>query len=52
MEAKFGQGLERHLFGLKKIADENGIDAKLFFEDPSWKTSNHIHIKTANVSSI
>lgn len=50
MEAKSGQGMERHLFGLQRIAEENNIDASEFFEDPSWKRSNHIHLRTANVS--
>ncbi|KAJ8033042.1 Carnitine O-acetyltransferase [Holothuria leucospilota] len=49
MEAKSGQGMERHLFGLQRIAEENDIDASEFFEDPSWKRSNHIHLRTANI---
>ncbi|XP_071836371.1 carnitine O-acetyltransferase-like isoform X3 [Apostichopus japonicus] len=48
-EAKFGQGMERHLFGLQKIAEEYKIDASKFFGDPSWKRSSHVHIRTSNI---
>ena len=39
MEACQGQGVDRHFFGLRKIAEEEGIPTPSIFTDPGWKLS-------------
>lgn len=38
-EARKGNGIDRHLFGLWCIANENGISIPEFYEDPMYSKS-------------
>lgn len=49
-DAQMGKGMERHLFGLQRIAEEKKIDASKFFDDPSWEKSSSIDMRTTAVS--
>ena len=35
-DACLGQGVDRHLFGLKRLAQEDGMDLPEIFTDPAW----------------
>ncbi|CAG9825538.1 unnamed protein product [Phaedon cochleariae] len=51
MEAVNGFGVDRHLLGLKLIAQENGIELPRIFTDPSFKRSSHMRISTSQVAT-
>lgn len=38
-EARKGKGIDRHLFGLWCVAQENGIEIPAFYDDPLYKAS-------------
>ncbi|KAJ8033050.1 Carnitine O-acetyltransferase [Holothuria leucospilota] len=48
-EAQMGHGIERHLFGLQRLAEEEEIDASDFYDDPSWKKSSSIDIRVTTM---
>ena len=43
-----GNGIERHLFALKCIAEKNGLDTPEFFSSAAWKKLNHTILSTSN----
>ena len=43
-----GQGVDRHLYGLKCIADKNNITTPSFFQDDGWAQLNHTVLSTSN----
>ena len=45
-----GQGFDRHLFGLRHVAQATGKVPKLY-EDPSYAQLNHIILSTSTLSS-
>lgn len=45
-----GQGIDRHLLGLKKLAIENGIDIPTLYLDPGYSTSNNWRLSTSQVT--
>jgi len=46
-----GQGIDRHLLGLKLIAAEAGLDALPLFTDPLFEKMNYYQLSTSQVSS-
>ncbi|XP_055896071.1 carnitine O-acetyltransferase-like isoform X2 [Biomphalaria glabrata] len=50
-ETVAGQGIDRHLLGLKLIALENGMNVPQLFLDPSYKESSHWKLSTSQVAS-
>ncbi|EED89384.1 carnitine acetyl transferase, partial [Thalassiosira pseudonana CCMP1335] len=46
--ASTGQGIERHLFALKCIADKNGIPTPDFFSSEAYTRLNHTILSTSN----
>uniref|UniRef100_A0A1B6CFU1 Choline/carnitine acyltransferase domain-containing protein n=1 Tax=Clastoptera arizonana TaxID=38151 RepID=A0A1B6CFU1_9HEMI len=49
-EAAMGQGFDRHLFALKRLADLNGRKIP-FFQDPAYTLINHNILSTSTLSS-
>lgn len=49
-EAAMGQGFDRHLFCLRRLAENNNISCNIF-EDPSYEVINHNIISTSTLSS-
>ncbi|XP_046459973.1 carnitine O-acetyltransferase-like isoform X1 [Daphnia pulex] len=47
-----GQGIDRHLLGLKKLAIENGIDIPTLYLDPGYSTSNNWRLSTSQVAAV
>ncbi|KAL7487825.1 hypothetical protein ACHAW6_013440 [Cyclotella cf. meneghiniana] len=47
-QAAEGNGIERHLFALKCIAEKNGLDTPEFFSSAAWKKLNHTILSTSN----
>lgn len=45
-----GQGFDRHLFCLKRLANQNNISCNIF-EDPSYSDINYNIISTSTLSS-
>lgn len=45
-----GQGFDRHLFGLRKLAESEGLSLPLF-QDPSYLHLNHIILSTSTLST-
>jgi carnitine O-acetyltransferase len=45
-----GQGVDRHLFGLKKLIKEEEVVPKLY-NDPVYSRTNHWELSTSNLSS-
>ena len=45
-----GQGFDRHLFGLRHIAESSGKVPKIY-QDPSYTRLNHIILSTSTLSS-
>lgn len=43
-----GNGIERHLFALKCIAEKNGLETPEFFSSAAWKKLNHTILSTSN----
>nr|AXY87732.1 carnitine O-palmitoyltransferase 2 [Eriocheir sinensis] len=50
-EAAMGQGFDRHLFGLRKLAEAQGSPLPELFTDPSYAKINHIIISTSTLPS-
>ncbi|CAL1534831.1 unnamed protein product [Lymnaea stagnalis] len=50
-ETVSGQGIDRHLLGLKLIAVENGMNVPELFMDLSYKESTHYRLSTSQVAS-
>ncbi|XP_059146443.1 carnitine O-acetyltransferase-like isoform X2 [Physella acuta] len=46
-----GNGIDRHLLGLKLIAIENGMNVPEIFMDLSYKESTHFRLSTSQVAS-
>ena len=44
-----GEGVDRHLLGLKLIALENGIELPDFFKDPAYTRSVYHRLSTSQV---
>lgn len=50
-DAAMGQGFDRHLFGLRHTAEQNGIKIPSLFEDPAYSNINHNILSTSTLSS-
>eukprot|EP01104_Vermistella_antarctica_P016523 TRINITY_DN5637_c0_g1_i1.p1 TRINITY_DN5637_c0_g1~~TRINITY_DN5637_c0_g1_i1.p1 ORF type:complete len:698 (-),score=117.57 TRINITY_DN5637_c0_g1_i1:180-2183(-) len=50
-ECMAGNGIDRHMFGLKRIAVENKIVPHSVFSDPAFARSSHWNISTSQMSS-
>lgn len=50
-DAAMGQGFDRHLFGLRHIAQSNDIALPCIFEDPAYAAINHNILSTSTLSS-
>lgn len=48
--AMSGEGVDRHLLGLKLIARENNLQIPEFFNDESYAKSTHFRVSTSQVS--
>lgn len=46
--AASGKGMERHLFALSKIAEQNGMAVPDFFSSTAYKKLNHTVLSTSN----
>ncbi|XP_039278604.1 carnitine O-acetyltransferase isoform X2 [Nilaparvata lugens] len=51
MEASQGQGVDRHLLGLKLMAQEKGIEVPDLYTDPGYVRSLHMRMSTSQVPS-
>ncbi|XP_066597269.1 carnitine O-acetyltransferase-like isoform X2 [Prorops nasuta] len=49
-EAVIGQGVDRHLFGLKMIALEEGIQLPEFYKDAGYTRSTHFTLTSSQVA--
>ena len=47
--ANAGDGIDRHLLGLKRIAIENDITIPSIFTDKAFEKSTHFRLKTSQV---
>ncbi|CAL4150213.1 unnamed protein product, partial [Meganyctiphanes norvegica] len=50
-DAAMGQGFDRHLFGLRKLAEASGGEMPALFTDPSYAKINHIILSTSTLPS-
>ncbi|XP_063860415.1 carnitine O-palmitoyltransferase 2, mitochondrial-like isoform X5 [Scylla paramamosain] len=50
-EAAMGQGFDRHLFALRKLAEASGSPMPDIFTDPAYAKINHIIISTSTLPS-
>lgn len=50
-EAAMGQGFDRHLFGLRHIGEQNGIEPDALFSDESFKNLNTNILSTSSLAS-
>lgn len=46
-----GQGFDRHLYGLRHMAQINGISEPKLYSDDAYKTINHNIMSTSTLSS-
>ena len=46
-----GQGIDRHLLGLKLMAIESGMDVPSLFMDVAYIKSSHMRLSTSQVRS-
>lgn len=46
-----GQGFDRHLFGLRKLAEQGGGKLPVIFQDPAYAAINHNILSTSTLSS-
>lgn len=46
-----GRGVDRHFFGYKILAAQNGIDVSEFFSDVGYVKSAHMRMSTSQVAS-
>lgn len=49
-QVALGQGIDRHLLGLKLAAVENGMDVHPLYKDPSYARSTHFKVTTSQVA--
>lgn len=49
--AMMGEGVDRHLLGLKLIARENNIPIPDFYNDISYTKSTHFRVSTSQVTN-
>jgi carnitine O-acetyltransferase len=49
-QAALGQGVDRHLLGLKLAAIENGMQVHPLYKDPSYVRSTHFKITSSQVT--
>jgi carnitine O-acetyltransferase len=47
-ECAKGQGVDRHLFSLKCVAERSGMGTPPFFASDAWKALNHTTLSTSN----
>ena len=52
MQAMMGQGVDRHLLGLKMTAAENGMETSGLFTDVAYSRSQYFRISSAGVYNI
>jgi len=45
------ESFDRHLFGLKHIAAENGFELPLIYKDDGFKKLSHFYISSSQISS-
>jgi len=50
-EAVMGQGFDRHLFALRRIAEKSGSVKPAIFQDPAYTSLNHNILSTSTLSS-
>ncbi|XP_053673314.1 carnitine O-palmitoyltransferase 2, mitochondrial [Anopheles nili] len=50
-EAAMGQGFDRHLFGLRHTAQQNGLPMPALYQDPAYAAINHNILSTSTLSS-
>lgn len=50
-EAAMGQGFDRHLFGMRHMAELNGIEIPELYNDEAFKKINHTIISTSTLAS-
>ncbi|XP_058447494.1 carnitine O-palmitoyltransferase 2, mitochondrial [Malaya genurostris] len=50
-DAAMGQGFDRHLFGLRHMAETNDIPMPCLFQDPAYAAINHNILSTSTLSS-
>lgn len=50
-EAAMGQGFDRHLFGLRKLAEASNANMPSLYTDPAYAKINHIIISTSTLPS-
>uniref|UniRef100_A0A182MZ77 Choline/carnitine acyltransferase domain-containing protein n=1 Tax=Anopheles dirus TaxID=7168 RepID=A0A182MZ77_9DIPT len=50
-EAAMGQGFDRHLFGLRHTAQQNGLPLPALYQDPAYAALNHNILSTSTLSS-
>ena len=50
-EAAMGQGFDRHLFGLRKLAEKTGRTLPDIYQDPAYAMINHNILSTSTLSS-
>ena len=48
-QAVSGQAIDRHLLGLKLIADENGIETPGLYRDVAYSRSLHFRLSSSQV---
>ncbi|RDD45432.1 Carnitine O-acetyltransferase [Trichoplax sp. H2] len=50
LQASMGQGWDRHLFGMKIWALENGMETPAIFSDPTYNTLSQFKLSTSQVT--
>ena len=50
MQGVSGQGVDRHLLGLRLIAQEAGMEIPDFFKDEAYSKSMYYRLSTSQVS--
>jgi hypothetical protein len=45
-----GEGVDRHLFGLRRAARELGLPVPEFFADKGYTESTHFRLSTSSIS--
>lgn len=46
-----GHGFDRHLFALRKIAENTGMDVPDLYKDPAYALINHNILSTSTLSA-
>ncbi|KAF2367185.1 Acyltransferase ChoActase/COT/CPT [Trinorchestia longiramus] len=50
-EAAMGQGFDRHLFGLRNMAQQSGLELPVLYRDPAYARINHNILSTSTLPS-